>query len=369
MTVSRFQVRKSAISQGEFREQADQPLAAGQVRVNVDRFALTSNNITYAAFGDAMHYWDFYPSGEDGWGCIPVWGFGDVVQSLHPGVAVGERLYGYYPMASSLVLTPTRLTPGGFAEGSAHRTPLPAVYNQYLRCASDPLYTRPTEDLQALVRPLFTTSWLIDDFLADNAWFGAGDGGNTPVLLLSSASSKTAYGTAFVLAQRQGVQVVGLTSAANVAFCESLGCYHRVLSYEQLDQVDAVAHCIYVDFAGNSALRLTVHSRFANLLYSCAIGGTHVQALQGAGKLPGPKAVLFFAPTQVKKRHAEWGAAEFGERLARAWQAFVATVDNPSAPWLTVQQHRGKSAVASAYQLVLSGKADPRAGHILSMRD
>ena len=94
MTVSQFQVRKSAISQGEFREQPDQPLAAGQVRVNVDRFALTSNNITYAAFGDAMLYWDFYPSGEDGWGCIPVWGFGDVVQSLHPGVAVGARLYG-----------------------------------------------------------------------------------------------------------------------------------------------------------------------------------------------------------------------------------------------------------------------------------
>ena len=78
---------------------------------------------------------------------------------------------------------------------------------------------------------------------------------------------------------------------------------------------------------------------------------------------------MFFAPTQVKKGHGEWGAAEFGERLARAWQAFLAAVDNPSAPWLTVQQHRGKSAVASAYQLVLSGKADPRAGHILSMRD
>ena len=369
MSVRQFLVRRSDISQGELRAHAGQPLAAGQVRMSVDRFALTSNNITYAAFGEAMHYWDFYPSGEDGWGCIPVWGFGDVEQSLHPGVAVGERLYGYYPMASSLVLTPTRLSPAGFAEGSAHRTPLPAVYNQYLRCVSDPLYTQQTEDLQALLRPLFTTSWLIDDFLADNAWFGAGDSGNTPVLLLSSASSKTAYGTAFVLAQRKGVQVLGLTSAANVAFCESLGCYHRVLSYEQLDQIDADVLCVYVDFAGNSALRLAVHRRFANLRYSCAIGGTHVQALQGAGKLPGPKATLFFAPTQVKKRHADWGAAEFGQRLARAWQAFVEAVANPSAPWLAVQQHRGKLAVAGVYQLVLSGKADPRVGHMLSMRD
>jgi hypothetical protein len=66
---------------------------------------LTSNNITYAAFGDAMSYWQFWPgTGDDpdgtAWGCIPVWGFGTVVQSLHPGVAVGERLYGYWPMAS-----------------------------------------------------------------------------------------------------------------------------------------------------------------------------------------------------------------------------------------------------------------------------
>ena len=369
MTVSQFLVRKDHIGQGELRQQPDQPLAAGQVRVNIECFALTSNNITYAAFGEAMHYWDFYPSGEDGWGCVPVWGFGEVVQSLHPGVAVGERLYGFYPMASSLVLTPTRLSPGGFVEGSAHRAALPAVYNHYVRSAADPLYTRDTEDQQALLRPLFTTSWLIDDFLADNDWFGAAGGGATPVLLLSSASSKTAYGTAFVLVQRKGIEVVGLTSSANVAFCESLGCYHRVLSYEQLDQIDADAPCVYVDFAGNSALRLAVHSRFANLRYSCAIGGTHVQALQGAGKLPGPKATLFFAPTQVKKRHAEWGGAEFGQRLAQAWKGFVAAVANPEAPWLTVQQHRGSGAVAAAYALVLSGKGDPRAGHMLSMRD
>ena len=34
-------------------------------------------------------------------------------------------------------------------------------------------------------------------------------------LLLSSASSKTAYGTAFQLAQREGIEVIGLTSPGN----------------------------------------------------------------------------------------------------------------------------------------------------------
>jgi hypothetical protein len=180
------------------------PWPQGQVRVRVEAFALTSNNITYAAFGDAMNYWQFWPTGEDGWGIVPVWGFATVVQSLHPGVAVGERLYGYWPMASSAVLQPDRLTRSRlFSDGAPHRASLHAVYNQVLRCNRDPFYTADTESTQALLRPLFITSWLIDDFFADNDFFGAS------TLLLSSASSKTAYGTAFQLAQRPGIEVVG----------------------------------------------------------------------------------------------------------------------------------------------------------------
>ena len=91
-----FFVRKDQLASTELREVDDAPLADGQVRVRVDRFALTANNITYAAFGEAMNYWGFYPA-EGGWGRIPVWGFGSVAQSSHPGVAVGERLYGYWP--------------------------------------------------------------------------------------------------------------------------------------------------------------------------------------------------------------------------------------------------------------------------------
>ncbi|MCY7305396.1 MAG: DUF2855 family protein, partial [Rhodoferax sp.] len=222
--------------------------------------------------------------------------------------------------------------------------------------------------LQALLRPLFTTSWLIDDFMADNAFFGATDSAGKTLLLLSSASSKTAFGTAFVLAQRAAVEVVGLTSAANLEFCRSLGCYQRVLEYGQLDQIAADVPCIYVDFAGNSRLRHTLHSRFTNLRYSCSIGGTHVDQLRGAKSLPGPKATLFFAPTQIKKRHADWGAVVFGQRLLQAWKAFTATVTNPAAPWLVAQHHRGPAAVLAAYQQVLSGNGNPRAGHMLSLR-
>ena len=354
-------VRKDQLGNAELASSDDAALASNQVRVRVDAFALTANNITYAAFGDAMDYWRFYPAAQEGRGVIPVWGFGTVVQSLHPGVAVGERLYGYWPMAGSAVLQPDHLSASGFRDGAPHRAGLHAVYNQYQRCNSDPFYTPDTEDAQALLRPLFVTSWLIDDFMADNAFFGA------RTCLLSSASSKTAYGTAFQLKQRDGIEVVGLTSAGNRAFCESLGCYDRVLAYEELDAVPADADIVYIDFAGNARLRSDIHTRFRNLRYSCSVGGTHVEQLGGARELPGPRATLFFAPAQIKKRQADWGAEALGQRLVASWHAFRARVGDPGRPWLRVQRHDGPQAALAAYREVLSGRGDPHLGHIVSM--
>ena len=366
-----FLVRKDQLTTTQLRSTQDQPLLEGEVRVRIEKFALTANNITYAAFGEAMSYWSFFPvSAQDApdWGRIPVWGFGVVMQSLHPGVAVGERLYGYFPMSSQVVLAPTRLSNAAFSDGAPHRAALHPVYNQYLRCAADPFYSAQSEDTQALLRPLFMTAWLIDDFLADNHFFGALESsGQRPVMLLSSASSKTAYGTAFQLVQREGIEVVGLTSAGNVAFCESLGCYHRVLTYEQLDQVDADAACIYIDFAGNAGLRRAIHTRFNQLRYSCSIGGTHVEQLGGTKDLPGPRATLFFAPAQIKKRSADWGSEGLGQRLLAGWQAFTARARDPGKPWLLIEHHRGAEPLAAAYQLVLAGKGDPQIGHMLSL--
>jgi Protein of unknown function (DUF2855) len=361
MNTSQFLVKKDNLTQTELRQVPDMALKEGQVRLRVNHFALTSNNITYAAFGDAMNYWNFYPSGQEGWGIIPVWGFATVMQSLHPGVAVGEKLYGYYPMASSVVLEPTKLTEKSFVDGASHRAELHPVYNQYLRTAGDPFYKPDTEAVQALLRPLFITSWLIDDFFEDNKFFGA----NTTIL--SSASSKTAYGTAFQLKQREGVEVIGLTSPGNVAFCESLGCYHRVLTYDQLDHIKADAACVYIDFAGNAGLRSAIHTRFVNLKYSCSIGGTHVDNLGGSKGLAGPRPILFFAPAQIKKRIEEWGGADFGKRMVQAWLHFTNAATQSTPPWLSIQQHSGADAVAKAYAQVLGGRGDPRVGHMLSL--
>ncbi|MBE0615769.1 MAG: DUF2855 family protein [Burkholderiales bacterium] len=336
-------------------------LQSGQVLMRIDNFAFTANNITYAAFGAAMSYWDFFAAPE-GWGRIPVWGFGDVIRSNHEAVKPGERYYGYYPMSTHVVLQAARAGAAGFSDGAEQRKALHPVYNQYLRTATDPGYDAGREDQQMLLKPLFVTSFLIDDFLADNAFFGA------RAVLLSSASSKTAYGTAFQLARRGATggrcEIIGLTSPGNVAFVQRLGCYDRVLSYDQIESIPADLPLAYVDMAGNAELRSTLHHRFGDSLkYSCAVGGTHWDALGGAGKLPGPRPTLFFAPAQIKKRAQDWGAAEFQRRLGAAWLQFLGA----SAAWMRVIHARGPAAVERVYLEVLEGRARPDEGHVLTL--
>lgn len=362
MTTTTLQVRKDRLAEARLAQREAPPLAQGQVRVRVERFALTANNVTYGAFGKSMHYWDFYPVQDDGWGIVPVWGFGTVVQSLHPGVAVGERLYGYWPMADSAVLQPQRLTERGFADATPHRGRLHGLYNLYLRCNRDPFYTPDSEDVQALLRPLFNTAWLIDDFLADQDFFGA------RCVLLSSASSKTAWATAFLLLQRAGLEVVGLTSAANVAFCESLGCYSRVLPYADLDRLAADTPCVYVDFSGDAPLRARLHGRFADLRYSCAVGGTHVNDLGGADGLPGPRPTLFFAPAQAEKRQGEWGGGQLRDKILASWHALLAHLREAQRPWLRVERHEGGEAALRAWQRLAAGDVDPSAGQVVTLR-
>lgn len=364
---STFVVDRKQLKEARWLSSDASALSDCAVRLRVDSFALTSNNITYAAFGDAMNYWGFFPTGDVGTGIIPVWGFANVVESRCAGVDVGERFYGYFPIASDVVLQPVRVSPNGFFDGAEHRRELHAVYNQYTRCANDPGYAAAQEAEQALLRPLFITSFLIDDFLADNAFFGGRS------VLLSSASSKTAYGTAFCLAQRRGtpdaVKIIGLTSPGNVAFTRGLGCYDEVLAYDAVASLPADEPSVYVDFSGSAAVRSSVHTHFGDSLrYSCSVGGTHWDALGGGKGLAGPRPVLFFAPAQVKKRNADWGAAGLQQRMAGAWMAFMKPVTDASRPWLRVVRGEGREAVQSVYNALLAGTVNPAEGHVLTVR-
>lgn len=347
---------------------AARALQPGEARLSVERFALTANNITYAAFGEAMHYWRFFPSGDPSLGCLPVWGFATVAESRAEGLEPGRRVWGYLPAGTHGVVAPSRIGASGFTDGSEHRRDLAAVYNQYVFCDADPAWSPATEGLQAVLRPLFLTAFLIDDFLAEQAFFGARQ------VLLSSASSKTALGTAHSLSLRRGTpgapQVVGLTSPGQLDFTRSLGCYDAVHVYDDLPALCAEVPTVYVDFSGDAALRRRVHTHFGDhLAFSSSVGGTHWDALGPARDLPGPRPTLFFAPAQVKARSAPppagWGAAELQRRMAEAWTGFLQAVD--TGGWVRIAEAAGPQAVLDTYGQLVAGRMDARVGWVVGL--
>ena len=337
------------------------PLGPGQVRFRIERFAVTANTVTYATTGDMLGYWDFFPSGAPGWGCVPAMGWAQVVESRHAGVPIGDRYYGWYPMARYLDMTVTP-TADGLRDDGPHRAAHAPVYRAYLAAERDAFYQPgvDAEDRHALLRGLFITGWLAEDYFADNDWFGA-----RRVLVLS-ASSKTAIGFAHCADARAGIEVIGVTSARNHAFTHALGCYDEVVTYDDVAAIPAGAPIVSIDMTGNGPILAAVHSHFgARLKHSMAIGRSHHEAPPPGRELPGSRPAFFFAPSQVSKRVQDWGARGYQERIAAALQAFV----DWSGGWLQVQHLRGAAAAATTWREVHAGRAAPDVGHVVSMWD
>jgi len=355
--VTDFLVKRDDLRECRVSESGAPEIGAGQALLRVDTFGLTANNVTYAVFGEAMSYWDFFPA-DDGWGRVPMWGFAEVERSEAEGVKPGTRLYGYLPSSSHLVVTPTGADESGFVDGSPHREALPSAYHRYLATAGDRFYSADTEAMQMLLRPLFFTSFLIDDQIADEGLTERGP------ILVSSASSKTAIAAAFLLAQREEVELVGLTSPRNVEFVEGLGIYDRTVAYDAIESLDR-GPATFVDIAGDGAVRLAVHEHYGDrLVHSMAVGFTHWEGSRaGSGDLPGPAPTFFFAPDRVVKRSKDWGRAGLESRVADAWHPFCEWVTG----WLEPIPGEGFEAVRDAYLDVLEGRVDPRRAHVLAL--
>ncbi len=341
-------------------------LQPGRVRVAVRRVALTTNNVTYALFGERMSYWQFFPSGREGLGVVPVWGFGDVVDSSVPEVAVGARYYGYWPLADAVDLQPTKVSPNGFVDGAAHRAQLPSTYNRYT--AAPPGASADDEAAACIMRPLFGTAFLLTDFLQENDWFGARQ------LVLSSASSKTAYATAWCVrdALQRGdapaLQLIALTSPVNAAFVRGLGLYDTVLGYDGIASLDASTPTVFADFSGSAEQRTQLHQHLRDSLrHSAVIGATQFSAGAREAPLPGARPTFFFAPDRRRKRLEDWGAAVLAQRVDDAQSRFLRQMLSGPAPALRIVRHTGLTAARDVLTELARGRVDPATGHVIDV--
>lgn len=351
------QVKRHAITETRIVDAPLPPLGDGEVRLRVESFSVTANNVTYAVAGDAFGYWNFFP-GEGDWGVVPMWGHAVVEQSRHDEIKEGERVYGYLPMAEHLDVLPSAVSPSGFSDAAAHRQPMSPIYNQYSRLAADPEHDPARENERMIFGPLFKTGFLIENFFRREQWFGAKN------LVVTSASSKTAMALASVTrALSPQVRRIALTSAGNVDFVRRGGFYDEVLAYDAVAQLPREAS-VSVDFAGNAQLLHALHSALGDhLKYSSTVGATHVGAGFGQdnGPIPGPTPTLFFAPDHAVAAIREQGAKAFGAAVAASWATFMAE----TAGAVTVSVRAGLEAAGEAFVAAARGTADPAVGVVI----
>lgn len=353
--MKRFEVNKSDLSKGRI-VQDELKVADNEILVSIDRFALTANNISYGVVGGKIGYWKFFPA-EGEFGVIPVWGVATVSQSNCDGIAVGERIYGYFPMGDQLVMQPAKVSERRFIDGVEHRSSLPPVYNSYARLSVEPENSVELDDLRCLLMPLYFTSFCLQDFFLDNDYFGAEQ------ILVPSASSKTAIGVGYAFKDVEGApKLIGMTSAGNVDWVKGLGLYDSVMSYDEVAALDTGKKTAIIDMSGNGKLLSSLHQVLGeNMTYTCNVGLTHWDANQMGEGFIKERSAMFFAPGHIQKRTAEWGPGVFDTKAYGFWRAAA----EESKAWLTVRHVEGLEATQSEFSDMLGGKVDAKVGLII----
>ncbi len=357
MTNHQHVIAKANLRDTLWQAAEETPLATGDVRLSIDAFALTANNVTYAAFGGPpMNYWDFFPASEEAHGRVPVWGFATVQASNAEGILPGQRVYGYFPISDTLDVTPARLSAHSFVDRAAHRRDLAPVYNTYIFNHSDPAYDSAFEAQQMLFRPLYATGWMICDSLIEG----------TPkpdTVVISSASSKTALATAHGLKTR-GIKTIGITSPGNKAFVEASGFYSDIILYDEAARLPVSGSMAYVDFVGRPKLTLAIHTACGDALgRSMVIGVTDWEADRTpSASLPGPTPEFFFVPDYAAARAKALPAGELDRRMVTDLIAFYPA----SKSLVEAEMISGLDAIQQAWADTVDGKVKPSRGLICS---
>ncbi|MEC7910950.1 MAG: DUF2855 family protein [Pseudomonadota bacterium] len=346
-------------------QQLGNDIDENQVLLKVERFSFTANNVTYGVAGDAIGYWQFFPPTENlnnEWGCIPMWGFAEVVSSNNDDIKNGERIFGYFPPANNLLVNPIKISLQSFVDGKEHRKELPPVYNNYVRLNGEENYDSSMDNVRALLFPLHITAFCLCDALEEQAYEGASQ------VIIISASSKTGIGLAQGLADNaDSPKIVGLTSRNNTNFLEGLGCYDEVISYDKLEKINNQDLSVMVDMSGNQEILSSIQDSLGNNMVKClTVGMTHwnkggtVEDALAEAELQ-DRTEFFFAPSHIQKRNSDWGVEGYNKRTS----IFMSKRAEQSREWMQIKEISGLDKFIQTYQEIVSGDIKPNEGIIV----
>ncbi len=361
-----FQIRRDDFVQNRLVEVEpaglNPTIGDGEILLKIDRFAVTANNITYAVAGDRLGYWQFFPptgGATEDWGMMPVWGFADVVESNIDDVPVGDRLFGYFPPATYLKISPVNVTAARLIDGAEHRSALPAPYNSYSRVNAEPGYNRDMDNERMLLWPLFITSFCLWDALRDKNWYGAEQ------VVIVSASSKTSIGLAYALAaDATAPRAIAITSTRNLELVNSLDLHRQSVTYESLKDIDAGVPTTIVDMSGNGEVLGRLHTHLGDNMTHCVnVGLTHWDETHKGEGIIRERSEFFFAPSHIQQRVKDWGPQEFAEKTS----AFMQETTLKSRDWLKLKRLDGLHGLADIYEQICEGRIAADQGLIVEL--
>ena len=317
-------IDRDDIAQAAIVAEPEAPLPEGGLEVAIDLFALTANNVTYAALGKALR------TVRQRHGLL-----GFLRRTGCPGPAARMGLRHRHAFGSprhrdrrAILWLLAARQPRGAAARSCERRRLhrdhPAphrvagAYNQYQRLSALTDHDPADHDWWPVYRPLYLTGWLIADQMEDNGDYGAEQ------VVVAAASSKTALGFAHAMREREErPDLIALVSPASEQFVRDSKLYDRVIRYGEAIRIDEDMDTAFVDFAGKPRVTKLVHEHFGTSLHLSLIVG------KGIGMRRAPKgscrgrADRLLAPAQLQKRSKDWGGDGLRERIGAAWSGFM----------------------------------------------
>ena len=98
--MTQLQTLKSNLNQTRIVSRNSDEINEDEILLKIERFSFTANNVTYGVAGDTIGYWQFFPAidnPDNSWGCIPVWGFAEVVMSNNEAIEQWRKSFWLFP--------------------------------------------------------------------------------------------------------------------------------------------------------------------------------------------------------------------------------------------------------------------------------
>lgn len=350
-------------------------LETGHVLLRIDKYAFSQMPLGYLMKGFTRTfsaYHSFYQSKEESLYRSAAWGYATVVESAHPKVEVGTRLYGLVPPSKyQLNLVGGTIPAGKKGEPAVVELTMEGVpFN--LRRLQELEVVPPSEttenadphheDWKILLKEIYTMAFYMDEQLLTET-------GMINSVVISCGSSKTAMALAYCLRMREMRFVYALTSAEHKDFVKSTELYHEVFTYDEINLLPTNHTCVYMDFKCDGEVRQNITLRLGtNLMYNMTVGPAVFQKRM-KDQLFEKKArdVLFDESSWRERRRmvAEVTKTGRNEKLKYSFKGFIERMKK----YLKLRHISGVDGITKMYDSVYSNTAPPNEAYICTLHE